>query len=67
MSIEEELQLTKHKLSEKEQHVADLEKKMRLNEFKQKKLTSEMNLTLDAEKMKVKNATDQMERLNTQI
>jgi len=34
MSIEEELQLTIQKLSEKEQHIADLEKKMRLNEFK---------------------------------
>lgn len=57
---EEEIAFLKNRLQEKEQNVMELEKKIRLTEFKTKKQVQEMQMLLDTEKVKFQDAEEKI-------
>ncbi|CAD8204959.1 unnamed protein product [Paramecium pentaurelia] len=64
---EDDIQLLKKTINEKDQQISDLEKKLRLEQFRVKKQQNELNAKIENEKSTAQNNADQINRFELQI
>ncbi|CAK63744.1 unnamed protein product (macronuclear) [Paramecium tetraurelia] len=63
----DDIQLLKKTINEKDQQIGDLEKKLRLEQFRVKKQQNELNAKIENEKSTAQNNADQINRFELQI
>ncbi|CAD8109574.1 unnamed protein product [Paramecium primaurelia] len=63
----DDIQLLKKTINEKDQQISDLEKKLRLEQFRVKKQQNELNAKIENEKSTAQNNADQINRFELQI
>ncbi|CAK91088.1 unnamed protein product (macronuclear) [Paramecium tetraurelia] len=63
----DDIQLLKKTINEKDQQISELEKKLRLEQFRMKKQQSELNSKIENEKSTAQNNADQINRFELQI
>ncbi|CAD8111914.1 unnamed protein product [Paramecium primaurelia] len=66
-NLGDDIQLLKKTINEKDQQISDLEKKLRLEQFRVKKQQNELNAKIENEKSIAQNNADQINRFELQI